>query len=280
MRTIRDEPNRFFAYNNGITATARSIIAEDKPSGLFITRIKGFQIVNGGQTTASLWRASQEDPPPDLDSVYIQMKLSAVDEEATGNLVARIAEYSNTQNRINAADLTSNHPFQIQFERLSRDTWAPQKAGELTPTKWFYERARGQWNVAQAKLSTTEKKKFKAVHPTPQKFTKTDLAKYENVWDAEPHSVQLGAQKNFALYMERISEEWDAHPDAIDREYFQRAVARALLFKSTERMVSRQEWYGGYRANIVGYTLSIVSALGKRRDKTVDFRTNLGRAAR
>ena len=271
LSTIRKEPNRFFAYNNGITATARSIVTEDKTRGLFITRIKGFQIVNGGQTTASLWRASQDNPAPDLEDVYVQMKLSRVTEEDTSDLVANIAKFSNTQNRIRVDDLASNHPFHIRMEEHSRHTWAPQRAGDLTPTKWFYERARGQWSEAQAKLSSTQRKRYKRVHPTSQKFSKTDLAKYENVWDEQAHVVQLGAQKNFAQFMERISKEWDADPDKFDRQYFQRVVARAILFKSTERMVSRQEWYGGYRANIVGYTLSITAALGnKKKGKTKD----------
>jgi hypothetical protein len=139
-------------------------------------------------------------------------------------------------------------------------------------TKWFYERARGQYVDAQSKLTPGEQRRFKAEHPKPQMFTKTDLAKFENVWDDHPRWVNLGSQKNFARYAARIGNEWEKSSDGFNEFYFKRAVARGLIFRATERIVSAQPWYnGGYRANIVAYALAILSELARRRRAGIDF---------
>jgi hypothetical protein len=158
------------------------------------------------------------------------------------------------------------------MEGFSRRIWAPAQKGAPRETRWFYERARGQYADAQSKLTPAEQRRFKAEHPKPQMFTKTDLAKFENVWDDHPRWVNLGSQKNFARYAARIGSEWEKSSDAFNEFYFKRAVARGLLFRATERIVSAQPWYnGGYRANIVAYTLAIISDITKFRKASVDF---------
>ena len=44
----------------------------------------------------------------------------------------------------------------------------------------------------------------------------------------------------------------------VDRPYFERVVGKAILFRATERIVHQQS-FGGYRANIVTYTLALLS---------------------
>jgi hypothetical protein len=269
--TILSEPDMFFAYNNGITATAQELEVEPTDSGLQITRIKDLQIVNGGQTTASLFHTSRRDKTS-LDGIFVQMKLSVVDSEDAETIVPRISEYANTQNRVNAADFFSNHPFHIRIEEFSRRIWAPARQGEQRETKWFYERARGQYADAQSKLTQAEKRRFKAEYPKSQMFTKTDLAKFENVWDEHPRWVNLGAQKNFARYAARIGKEWVKSTDNFNEFYYRRAIARAIVFRKTEKMVSDQPWYnGGYRANIVAYAIAAISEYCKRIKKSVDY---------
>lgn len=269
--TILNEPGMFFAYNNGITATAQSVETKVTDSGLRITSIVDLQIVNGGQTTASLFHTSKRDKA-DLAQIFVQMKLSVIDSETSETVVPRISEYANTQNRVNAADFFSNHPFHVRMEEFSRRLWAPAQQGAQRETKWFYERARGQYADAQSKLTAAEQKRFKAENPKPQMFTKTDLAKFENVWDDHPKWVNLGAQKNFAKYALRIGKEWEKSSDSFNEFYFRRAVARGLIFHATERIVSAQPWYnGGYRANIVAYTLAVLSEITLRRRKNIDF---------
>jgi len=269
--TILNEPGMFFAYNNGITATAQSVETEATDSGLAITRIVDLQIVNGGQTTASLFHTRKRDKA-DLSQIFVQMKLSVIDSQQSEMVVPKISEYANTQNRVNAADFFSNHPFHVRMEGFSRRIWAPAQKGSSRETRWFYERARGQYADAQSKLTPAEQRRFKAEHPKPQMFTKTDLAKFENVWDDHPRWVNLGSQKNFARYAARIGSEWEKSSDAFNEFYFKRAVARGLIFRATERIVSAQPWYnGGYRANIVAYTLAVLADITKRRKESIDF---------
>lgn len=269
--TIMNEPQMFFAYNNGITATAQEVETRMTDSGLQIVRMTDLQIVNGGQTTASLFHSQRRDKA-DLSGIFVQMKLSVIDNEQSEMVVPRISEYANTQNRVNAADFFSNHPFHVRMAEFSRRIWAPAQQGAQRETKWFYERARGQYVDAQLKLTAAEQKRFRAEYPKTQMLTKTDLAKFENVFDDHPRWVNLGSQKNFARYALRIGKEWEKSSDGFNEFYFKRAIARGILFRAVEKLVSSQPWYnGGYRANIVAYTLSMLGEVTKRQKTTVDY---------
>ncbi len=269
--TILTEPHMFFAYNNGVTATAQAVETRVKDGHLQIVGMTDLQIVNGGQTTASLFHTQRRDKA-DLSGIFVQMKLSVIDSEQSEMIVPRISEYANTQNRVNAADFFSNHPFHVRMADFSRRIWAPAEQGAQRETKWFYERARGQYIDAQAKLTPGEQKRFKAEYPKPQMFTKTDLAKFENVFDDHPKWVNLGGQKNFAKYAQRIGKEWEKSSDGFNEFYFKRSIARGILFRATEKLVSDQPWYnGGYRANIVAYTLAVLGEIVKRRNASLDF---------
>lgn len=269
--TILTEPHMFFAYNNGITATAQEVETRVMDGRLQIVRMTDLQIVNGGQTTASLFHTQRRDKA-DLSSIFVQMKLSVIDSEQSEMIVPRISEYANTQNRVNAADFFSNHPFHVRMADFSRRIWAPAQQGAQRETKWFYERARGQYIDAQSKLTPAEQKRFKAEYPKSQMFTKTDLAKFENVFDDHPKWVNLGGQKNFAKYASRIGKEWEKSSDEFNELYFKRAIARGILFRATEKLVSDQSWYnGGYRANIVAYTLAVLGDITRKRRALLDY---------
>ncbi len=271
--TILKEPSMFFAFNNGITATASDLQTEATDRGLVIRRITDLQIVNGGQTTASLFHTRRGDKAS-LAEVFVQMKLSVVDQALGERIVPRIAEYANTQNKVSAADLFSNSPFHIRMEELSRRMFTPAVGGSIRGTKWFYERSRGQFKDELAKRTEAEQKKFLAEFPKSQMFTKTDLAKFENVWDEHPRWVNLGAQKNFVKYANRIVEEWVKDPEVFNEFYFRRTVSRALIFRAAEKQVSAQSWYdGGYRANIVTYSIALLCEIAKQRGCVVDTRS-------
>lgn len=264
--TILQCPERFFAYNNGISATAMSIEIEHSSQGQFLVLAKDFQIINGGQTTASLSNARFRDKAG-LSSIYVQMKLtvieSTLEEEAT-ELVQNISRSSNSQNKVSDADFFSTHPFHVRMERFSQRLYARAVGGLQHETKWFYERARGQYLQKQMQMTTGEKKKFLLQNPKNQLITKTDLAKVRNTWKGQPYIVSRGAQTNFAEFAKTISEEWDASNDGVDfnEKYFQESVALVLMFRWCEIMVTHQTWYSqGYRANIVTYTISLFHAL-------------------
>lgn len=269
--TIINEPHMFFAYNNGITATASSVQTRRVDGGLQITQLVDLQIVNGGQTTASLFHTMRKDKA-DLSKIFVQMKLSVIDGELSEKIVPRISEYANTQNRVNAADFFSNHPYHVRMADFSRRIWAPAVGGAQRETKWFYERARGQYADAQANMTVGEQKRFRTEYPKGQLVEKTALAKYENVFDDHPKWVNLGAQKNFARYAHRIGKDWDKASDGFNEYHFKRAIARGIIFKSLERIVSASSWYnGGYRANVVAYTLAMVGHIASRNGKSLDY---------
>ena len=253
--TLKNEPEMFLAYNNGISVTAESVeIVRDENGKPSIKKIRDMQIVNGGQTTASINNAKKDKRiNADLSRVFVQMKLSVIDSsENMDEIVPKISAYANTQNKIQMADFSANDPYHRKIEELSRVIWAPAQSGQK-PLNWFYERARGQYSDMLSKETTTLRRKaFKEQHPL---FTKTDLAKYENTWEQLPYQVSEGAQKNFKKFTVQLSERGNFVPD---EAYYQRLIAKAILFRRTEKLVQEQQ-YGGYRANIVTYTISYLS---------------------
>ena len=269
--TIENEPNMFFAYNNGITATAAQVEVDDDGGRLLLRRLKNFQIVNGGQTTASIHSAQRGKV--DVSQTFVQMKLSVVDPERANRLVPKISEFANSQNRVSAADFFANHPFHVRMEGFSRRIHAPSPDGTFRQSKWFYERARGQYADARGGLTQAQRKKFDLENPRRQLFTKTELAKFVNVWEERPHEVSLGGQKNFAAFARRIGKQWKDAPDGFNEAWYREAVAKAIVFKATERVVTDQPWYqGGYRANIVAYAIAKMAHDVKETGRAVDFR--------
>ena len=75
--TILKCPSMFFAYNNGVSATAMDVQLERTAGGTHIVSARDFQIINGGQTTASLSNTRHKDKA-DLEGIYVQMKLSSL----------------------------------------------------------------------------------------------------------------------------------------------------------------------------------------------------------
>lgn len=271
--TILAEPEMFFAYNNGVTATAEAVELIDDHGQTSIKSVRNLQIVNGGQTTASIFSANKKDKA-DLTSIFVQMKLSVIPAEKTVEVVPKISEYANSQNRVNAADFFANHPYHVRIEESSRRLWAPSVEGSFKETKWFYERARGQYLDEQSLKTPTQKKKFQEEYPRVQMFSKTDLAKYENVWRFIPHIVSQGAQKNFGEFASHVGKDWENKKDDINELYFKCLVAKAIMFKRLEKVISNLDWYKedpGYRANIVAFTLSWLGHYADEHGKMIDF---------
>ena len=255
-RTILDEPDRFLAYNNGISATASAVKLTSMPDGgLGIQSLDNLQIVNGGQTTASLYHAAVKDRA-NIDHIQVQMKLTVVEPDRLDEIVPLISRYANSQNKVNEADFSANHPFHVEIEKLSRTIWAPAADGTQRQTRWFYERARGQYQDALSRAGTpARQRQFKETHPAAQRFAKTDLAKFEMAWDRLPHLVSLGAQKCFREFTIRLTDRAD---QSVDQAYFANLIAKAILFRRTEKLVSTLQ-LGGYRANVVAYVVALLS---------------------
>ena len=252
----------FFSYNNGISATATSVTVDDSAKGRFITSIKNLQIVNGGQTTASLSNTRFKDKA-DLTGIFVQMKLTVIpDHDLAQELIPKISRGSNSQNKVSDADFFSNHEFNVRMQKISRRLYAPAVNGLQYETHWFFERSRGQYDQEQSKMTKAEKKKYQMQNPKDQRITKTDIAKYQNAWREYPYFVSLGAQKNFARFANFIVDEWNKDNMLFNEQYYKETVAIAILFKSIDKMVPKQPWYEkGYKANIVVYSLSLLHYL-------------------
>jgi hypothetical protein len=280
--TIRAEPDRFFVFNNGISATATDANIKETADGTRLLSAKYLQIVNGGQTTASLHVAKRKDNA-DLGAIQVPMKLSVVrarDTEMLDEMIQKIARYSNSQNKVSDADFFSNHPFHRAMERRSRSIPAPRAVGATFSTFWFYERARGQYINAQARMTIKDKKAFQRDHPRSLLMTKTDLAKFENSWRKLPHLVSRGAQKNFLVFADYVGKHYGTDGAQFDNDvYFKEVVAKAILFRFVESMLSeakkaKKPWaQGDFRAQIVTYTVAKLVAMID--DEATGFSLNL-----
>lgn len=250
--TILKEQHMFMAFNNGIAATAEEVTITNLPDnqGKAIAVVKDFQIVNGGQTTASIYHTWKKDKV-DISKVFVPVKLTIVkDRENFSEIVGRIAEYANTQNKVSASDLSSNRENHVLLEKLSRTVWAPPISGETIQTRWFFERSRGQYKNENIRFGITpsKRKQFDKQNPRNQMFSKESLAKYinsyEEVYNGKklligPHIVVRGSQKNYAQF---LNYNFNSKPDNI---WFEDAIAKAILFSTSEKVY-------GVKPNAIG----------------------------
>jgi hypothetical protein len=278
--TLAQEPDRFLAYNNGLTTTAAGVTLSTTARGTTITSLKRWQIVNGGQTTASIAHFIRNHKDKPIDNVAIQMKLVTVSDSDSAAVVQAVAKYANSQNRVSAADLFSTHEFHIRMEQISRRLRAPSKEGQQYQTGWFYERARGQWeNDRIARGTTAEQAKFVLEYPKAQRITKTDWAKYVYCWNQYPDLVSKGAQSVFADYALKVEDQWRKDDgkgaDAYGDGYFRTSVGKAIMYEALRAEVVKQDWYKssrGYLANIVAYAIArFALQLQRQFDARFDF---------
>lgn len=262
--TVAKEPSKFFAYNNGIAATASEVVTLRRGDGsLILASATDLQIVNGAQTTASLASAAR-DKTLAAGTVFVPMKLSVVTPAVASDLIPLISRFANSQNGVRPSDFFANHAFHRRIEEVSRRILAPAVAGSQVQTHWYYERARGQHLNDQAGLTSAKRNQFLLINPRRQVITKTDLAKVECCFNLEPDLACKGAEKAFVAFAERISKEWsdESRRATYGDEWFKSAVARVILFRAAEASVSKAAWYeGGYRAQIVAYTYAKLAKL-------------------
>lgn len=267
--TIMKEPEMFLAFNNGIAATADEIELEDSEdgNGKIISVVKDLQIVNGGQTTASIYHTQKKDKA-DISNIFVQVKLSVIKNKGKfSEIVSQISKYANTQNKVSIPDLSSNQPYHIELEKLSRSIFTPITDSHPLQTRWFYERAKGQYKNAILKdgFTASRKKAFELKNPKDQLFTKEELAKYANSYQEivdgkkiliGPHFVVRGKEKNYVQFMNHSIEK------KLNNVYFEDIVAKAILFRSAEKIYGvKPNAIGDMRSMSVPYSLSLLNYL-------------------
>lgn len=260
--TIRKEPTKFFAYNNGIACTAAKITLSDDKR--FITSMEDLQIINGGQTTASLTSAVIKDKLP-LDNIFVPMKLTVVKNDDYDMMIQNISRYANSQNSVKNSDFFSNHPFHRVFEALSKKIPAPVSGDNVNNTFWYYERSRGKYDQEQFKITRkSEKEAFARRYPKSQLIKKEDLAKFFTCAELlRPDVVSKGGEKCMSFFAEYIDSQYQKTPEYFNDEFFKLAICYAILFKATDKIVKNSTWYisASYiKPFIVPYTISKIIA--------------------
>lgn len=267
--TIRNKPQMFLPYNNGITATAESIETQIIDNQLFITKLYDFQIVNGGQTTASLYHTQKKYKDTDLSKIFVQMKLTVIkDKEQKNAEVPNISRFANSQNKVSELDLSSNNPYFIQIENLSRKKYVVNPENKNQSFLWFFERANGQYRETLNKQTPAQQRKFKEQNPSNLKFVKSDVAKFINLWELEPHFVSQGSQKNFIHYTKKINN-LVSNNKLPGENFYKKLIANAILFKTTDKLFGRKNVDAIGETNLkafsVAYTLSYFHFLTENR---------------
>ncbi|MFC7686255.1 AIPR family protein [Ureibacillus sp. GCM10028918] len=279
--TLKDPIQRemFVAYNNGISSVAKDgEIEQIGDSNLYrIKRITSWQIVNGGQTTASIHQAYKSGI--DLEGVYVQTKLTIIKVDSENEqdryeledeLVSRISEYANTQNKINKSDLLANTRFMSDIENYSRNTWIPSRDNRKEENKWYFERARGQYMVDIGRRKNgKEQNDFKKVYPKENVITKVEMAKYFMSWEGYPHVSSKGGEEAFKHFMNLNGRYWKRSEDEegnpitisnIDNDFYKTLISRRIINEFVTDVVN-QMGLKGYRANVIYYTVAMLAHL-------------------
>jgi len=253
-KTIIGSADMFFSYNNGISTTAEHVHIEYDNNIPYITKIENWQIVNGGQTTASIFATSLEKNI-DLSKVFVQLKISKIKNvEKMDEIVGFISEYANSQTGIKDSDFEVNSEFFVDIQKFSRSEWVPTTTGGRATSKWYFERTRGQYLDDRSKYSISESKKFDKEYPKYRKFTTPDIGKYEMSWRQKPYDVSKGAENNFKIFIAELA--IDKTP--VDKQYYHHLIAKAILFREIDSFVAKKK-YGGYKANMVAYLIAWIS---------------------
>ena len=259
------EPDMFFAYNNGISTTASEIELRTTEQGQEIVKIKDWQIVNGGQTTASISAVlgMKGVDVSQLSKVFVAMKVSVIknkDNQAT--IVQRISRFANTQSAVKKSDFNINEPFLQELENQSRQEWATNTAGKPV-SKWFFERTRGQYlDKAKRTPGKAAEREFYAEYPKRQMFDKTLLSKFMMAWLLDPSSVCKGGENNYAKFFTRMK----TNATKFDTDNYHRTIAKCILFKAIDAFYGKDGLaLPGYKSNMVAYTLSALSHLSSKK---------------
>lgn len=271
IETLRSEPEHFLAFNNGLVLVCDQASFEKSDDGnIGISLLKGLQIVNGGQTTSTIYFASRDDRSIDLGHVMVPAKiiiLKGSDDDARERLISNVSRFANSQNAVKLSDLSANRPFHVQLEKLANETWCPDGA-----TRWFYERAAGAYNVMLLREGTTpaKRRQLNETISLKRKLSKNDIAKYHEAWRGRPNQVAMAGEKNFAAFMAALDDNPELVPSPLNAQWYRAMIAKVILFKAVEAAIKTKDAKDVFRqgwVNIATYVVSITAdRLGDRVD--------------
>ncbi len=260
--TILHHPEKFLAYNNGLTIIADSVELESLEESTYrLKTAKNFQIVNGGQTCASIWYTKEKNRI-NISDIQLVMKLNVIeDANISQEMAPKISEYSNSQNAVNIADFSANDDYQIDIEKLSLSTYVPDPTGGSGATMWFYERARGSYQATKNLERTSARMRaYDKKFPKSQLMTKTTWARAQMACLCRPHSVSWGPMINFKKFVVYIKEQKHIKNEIeVDLNYFKEGVAKEILFRNVLRVIQEQSAIhgGDNKPHLAGYAISL-----------------------
>lgn len=269
--TLLKEPEHFMAFNNGLVIVCDSAeLSRCEDGGLGFSLIKGLQIVNGGQTTSSIFFASRDRKEIDLSHVMVPAKviiLKGDDDDARERLISNISKFANSQNAVKTSDLSANRPFHVQLEKLSEEIWCADGA-----SRWFYERAAGAYQVRLLRERTDAKRReFQRIVPTKHKLSKNDVAKFHEAWRGKPAQVALAGEKNFAAFMTALDENPELVPNPLTPEWYRALIAKVVIFRAIESMIKKKDAKETFRQGWVNIATYTVAALTQKLPGRIDF---------
>lgn len=188
---------KFFSYNNGISATAESLEVENGR----INKILDFQIVNGGQTTASIHYSRKKDLNK-LTEVYVAVKITALQKnDEYSKIVSKISQAANTQSSIATSDFYANDKQLVLLEQLALKN--PTQNHLDRNIFYYFERMKGQYNVSKSSQGTPKQEKiWEDSYPKNLLFNKLDFSRWSNMLMELPYHAAEGSEKQFKTFME------------------------------------------------------------------------------
>jgi hypothetical protein len=252
--TIRLSPEKFIAFNNGITITSTAKEIESKNGKMFIKSLTDFQIVNGGQTTASIYFTQKDGFS--IDKVKIMAKINValdVTEEGLDSLISDISRYSNSQTKVSNVDLSSRSPQLNKIKALSESIITP------SGRKWFFEKSRGEFNT-KLRIAGSNKGRVEKEYPKNYRFSKEQLGKYFTAWSDQPYVVKKGGEKVFRYFLEEITGELRGRKVVnINRNFYEELISKIILFTQLEKTYGQgKQSMGQIRSAVVPYAISIL----------------------
>ena len=268
--TLVSEPGHFLAYNNGLVIVCDRADFSQTERGLGLSFLEGLQIVNGGQTTSSIYFSSRQNKSLDLSHVMVPAKiiiLKGTDQDRREDLISKISNFANSQNVVKTSDLSSNKPFHRQLEKLANETWCPDGTG-----RWFYERAGGAYQVMLLRAATpAQKAKLKDTIPTKRRLTKNDIARVHEAWAGKPEQVARGNEKNYQALVEAIESGSAGIPEPLDAKWYRQMIAKVIIFKTLQEMISRRDAKHIFAQGMVSVTTYAIAAFAGRYESRIDF---------
>ncbi len=266
--TIRTSPEKFIAYNNGITVTSTSKDVELIDGKLYLKGLTDFQIVNGGQTTASIYFTNKDGFSIDKVSVMAKINVAKdVSEENLDELISKISQYSNSQSKVSNVDLRSRNPQLTKLKTLSESVITP------SGRKWFFEKSKGDFNT-KLRIAGNSKSRIEKEFPKHVRFSKEELGKYFTAWGDQPYIVKKGGEKVFRHFIEQIGGDGEKKGVNVDRNFYENLIAKIILFRELEKLYGQgKNSIGQIRSAVIPYTISIIyrNLDGSKGDKIFDL---------